>query len=79
MKELKAWRLTLENKENGRRTCIYRVYEKENEVKEYFDKNWNRFQHLVKIEDISHTKKGQKLIEAETRFNCFGKPVTKTM
>ena len=68
MKELKAWRLTLENKETHRRSCVYHVCETIEEAKEEYEKNWNRFQYLVRIDDITQTTKGCKLIKSHTYF-----------
>lgn len=69
MKELKAYRLTVENIENGYKNRLYYAAETVEEAKEYFDKNWSKFQNLIKIDDISHTSRGMDLIgRATSRF-----------
>ena len=37
-------------------------------LKEEYEKNWNRFQYLVRIDDITQTTKGCKLIKSHTYF-----------
>lgn len=61
---MKIWRLTLIGKLSGQKTNIYHKAETEKKAREYYDEVFNRFHYLVKITDITNTKKGKKLAES---------------
>ena len=61
MNTTKIWRITLSEKTSGRRSCIYHEAQTREEAEEYFAGNYNRFNNLVKITDVTSTKIGRKL------------------
>lgn len=64
MNTTKIWRITLAEKTTCRRSCIYHEAQTREEAEEYFNKNYNRFNNLVKITDITSTKIGRRMIGA---------------
>lgn len=61
---MKIWRITLVGKDRGHRHCIYFKAATEREAREHYNKNFSRFNHLVKITDITNTKTGKKHAES---------------
>lgn len=62
---MKVWRLTTESKGGmGYLGCIYTVAETESAARCYFEENFNRFNLLLSVTDITDTAKGQEILKA---------------
>ena len=59
---MKAFRITMKEKNGTHVSKMYHIAENEEAAVEYFNNNFNRFNTLESVKDISNTKKGKDLI-----------------
>lgn len=61
---LKAFRLRMIRKQDGKGICVYYAAETEAEARRFFEESFSRFYDLERIADASRTKSGKAVLSA---------------